>query len=1036
MIRCWLIACAVVFALQTFGQATSGQISGFVYDPSGRPVRGARIAVADEARGQVRRSATDDWGYFRIAELPPAPYRVEAEANGFEPGIREGVPVAVGSMARVDFHLTVRGMKQEMSVSAKVSFIEVESSGLGMVLDQTRVNTLPLNRRDFLQLSLFTPGVWPAVEDSELADRGGVSIHAGGAREEANNFLLDGIDNNDQGPNRYVLQPPVDAIQEFKISTSTYSAEHGRSMGGQVNVITKGGGNLWSGFAYEYLRNRRLDARNYFDSGDRTKYIRNQFGAGVGGPLRAGRTFIFGSVDRLKERRGLSRLSLVPGVVERTGDLSMASKAVVDPFTRQPFPGGVIPKARINPLAASYLGMFPLPNRSAAGANLLSQTVADDNVTQASIRLDEALTDKDRLSFRYSHGRREMFSPFVEENSDVPGFGDFLTDTGHNAMFQHQRTLGARMVHSLRLGLNRANRQILQQNHELDVGKTWGVTYLPANPISLGYPAVTVAGYSRVGDPTQLPIRRPTTTYQISEDLSIAASRHFLKFGAEVRRNDLNGMLDLLSRGSQQFSGALSGVGLGDLLLGLPSLGIQSKPDNIQTLRTTAYALYVQDDWRPAPRLTLNLGLRYEFNTPYSDRYDRMSSFDPATGVLARVGTAGFSRSGYSPDYNNFAPRFGFAWNIADRTVLRGGYGVYFDAGMGMVSSSLYFNPPFFTIRVFFPTANSLLTLQNPYPSTGGYAPPASLSAISPDMRSSYLQSWSFNVQREFGGLGIVSVAYSGSKGTGLIRSRDLNQPPPGAGTLQFRRQYTSFANIFWAESGGNSNLHSLQASFDRRLAKGLSLIGVYAWGHSIDDTSAFLGNKQDPNFPQDSSNFRLERASSSFDIRQRVMAAATYHPPASHWLWKGVDLSVIASYQTPQPFTPILRFETSNTGNSGGNFGSDRPMVLRSPQLSDPSPERWFDTGAFALPGAYRFGNAGRNIVRGPSNSAVHLSVSRRIPVTDRISFNLQAQAFNILNQTNFDQPKHYADEPESFGRIYSAKAPRQFQLVLRFVF
>ena len=880
------------------------------------------------------------------------------------------------------------------------------------------------------------PGVQPAVEDSELTGRGGVAIHANGGREEYNNFLLDGIDNNDQGVSRYVLQPSVDAIQEFKIPTNNYSAEYGRSMGGQINVITKSGTNQWSGFAYEYLRNRQLDARNFFEGSESQKYIRNQFGGGIGGPVIKDKTFFFASLDGLQERRGLSRGATVPSDLERSGDLSGLGKTIMDPFTQRPFPGNIIPAARINPLASKYLDLWPRTNLPGISGNFLGQPVARDEVWQGVGRLDHRFSDSDQITLRYGYGKRDLFEPFAEESTDVPGYGDYANDTGHNAMIQYQRVFSPAALNSLRLGLNRAVREILQQNYTTDVNKLWGVGYLPANPVDFGFPAVTMAGYSRAGDVTQLPILRPITTYQITDDFSLQHGPHSLRMGGEVRLLYLNGINDLLARGSMQFSGAFTNAGIGDLLLGFPTLNIQSKPDTVQTLRGQAYNVYLQDDWRVRPSFTVNLGLRYEYNTPYTDPYNRMSAFNPATGKVEQVGTGGTTRSGYSPDANNLAPRVGFAYMPQANTVIRGGYGLYFDSGLAVANSSLYFNPPYFTINVFFPTATSLLTLQNPFPSGGGITPPASLSTVSPDLTAGYLQHWNLNVQRELKGIGTVSIAYTGSKGTHLLRSRDINQPPPAPGEIQPRRPYPAYSNIFFAESGANSNFNSLQLSFNRSLSRGLSVLGAYQWSKSIDDTSAFLGNKPDPNFPQNSRDFTKERATSSFDIRHRATIAAVYQAQGHHWLAHDLEFSGILAVQGGQPLTPILRFERSNTGNTGGTFGSDRPDYTHPSALDNPTPQQWFDTGAFPLQAPFTFGNSGRNVIRGPGYASLDLSAGRRFPLAETLALTFQAQAFNILNHTNFDNPERFADEPSTFGQIFSAKAPRQIQLVLRLTF
>jgi hypothetical protein len=757
----------------------------------------------------------------------------------------------------------------------------------------------------------------------------------------------------------------------------------------------------------------------------------------LGGPIRKDRTFFFTNADALRERRGLSRLATVPEASARAGDFSSLSTPVLDPFTRQPFPGNRIPGSRISPVARRVLDLFPIPNRGGASQNYLAQPTLSEDTSQANARVDHRLTDVDTLVFRYSYVLRNMFEPFAEESTDIPGFGNLPRDRGHNAMAQWTRTFGLRTVSSLRFGFNRALRSVFQEGLTTDVNRLWGITWLPTRPVDYGFPAVTVAGFSRAGDANALPIDRAATTFQVTQDLAFVRGAHTWKTGFEIRRIQMYGILDLFARGSLTFSGQLTGNGMADLLLGLPTLGIRADFDNSQTLRYYAYNTWIQDDWHVTPTLTLNLGLRYEYNSPAQDPFDRMSILNLSTGKLSRVGTDGISRSGVRPDKNNLAPRFGFAWNPERRLVLRGGYGVYYDAGIGNVSSALYFNPPFYNIRVYFPTATSLLTLNDPFPQTGGISPPASLTTLNPDMSTAYLQHWNFAVQREIVGAGVFTVAYAGSKGTHLIRSRDLNQPRPGSSVaVQDRRPLPAFANILIAESSGNSNYHSLQTTWNRPIGNAWSVLAAYTWSRSIDDTSAFLSTKADKNFAQDSSNYGSERALSSYDTPHRFTLAGTWHPGASAAWLKRTEFSSIVVAQSGQPFTPILRFDNSNTGNTGGNFGSDRPNVVGDPSLEHRSPQEWFNTSAFAVPPRNAFGNAGRNILRGPAYFTVDLALARTFPLREWGVFRLEAQAFNLLNRANFDLPERYADEPATFGRINSAKAPRQIQFALRFSF
>ena len=1030
------IALLLLSVSQVWGQVSTGSLSGYVLDPSERVVPGASVSLQSVGRSFQRSSQTDPAGFYLFEELAPGDYQLSVNATGFAPMRTEGVRVEVDHRARLDVRVALAGKGEKIVVQGHTLDINTESSELGAVLDQSRIESLPLNKRDFLQLALLTPGVVPPVQDSELSTRGTFAMHANGGREEANNYLLDGVDNSDSDNGGYVLQPSVDAIREFKIATNSYSAEYGKASAGQVNVITRSGSNALHGTLYDYLRNRDLDARNFFDSSDRAQYIRNQFGAGAGGPIRKDHTFFYVSFEGLRELQGQTQLGTVPTAAVRTGDLSSLGTVVSDPYSGNPFPGNIIPPSEISPHASQVLALFPLPNLPGAGGNYQSSPVYTGNQNQGSARIDHRLSSSAELTFRYTYGREDLFEPFAENQVQLPGFGDYVYDRGHNAMIHYQQTFGARAVNSLIVGFSREIRQILVQNNQVNVNSLWGVNYLPTVPRDFGYPGISITDYSRVGDVASLPIDRHDNTYQLVDNFSLIRGAHSLKAGVEARILQLNAYIEIYSRGQINFTGALTGAGIGDLLVGLPTLGIQSQYTGPQTLRGKSWSGYFQDDWKVTRNLTLNLGLRYEYDTPPTDPTNRMATFDFKDGITEPVGTNGLSRSGTRPAPHNFAPRVGFAWSPLKNTVVRGGYGLYYDAGMFVVNSSLYFNPPFFTVSVFFPQA-SLITLNNPFDTSNGYVPPAQLSFVSPNFVPSYTQHWNLNVQQEVKHLGVFSAAYAASKGTHLPRSLDINQPLlPGPADISTRSPYPAYSNILMTESGGNSEYQSLQMTFNRRMARGLSVLAAYTISKSIDDTSAFLPTTPDQNFPQDSHNYRLERGLSSYDMPNRATIALVYQiPGATRWT-RGFEFSGIITAQSGQPFTPMLSSDNSNTGNSGGSFGVDRPNVVHKPSLANPSPQEWFDVTAFAIPPQYTWGDAGRNILRGPGLFTTDFSLRRSFALAERLRLVGEVQAFNTLNRANFDLPQAFADQPATFGKILSAKDPRQIQMALRLQF
>ena len=1016
-------------------QVNTGSISGYVIDPSDKTIPNAVVTLESKIQALTRTAKTDSAGFYDFDGLAPANYRLSVTAQGFALLRVEPVQVEVDQRVHFDLRATLATHGERIVVDARTPAISGDSSEIGGVLNQRLIDGLPLNERDFLQLAFLLPGITPPVEGSQLSTRGTFAMHSNGGREEDNNFLLDGVDNNDSDTRGYVLQPSVDAIQEFKISTSTYSAEYGTGSAGQVNIVTRSGGNEFHGTLYDYLRNRNLDARNFFDGTQKPQFIRNQFGAGLGGPVIRNSTFFYANYEGLRENQGLTQLGTVPTMAVRGGDLSSVGGAS-DPFTGEPFANGIIPPLRISPYAADVLTLFPQPNLPGSSGNFLSNPIGTDRQNEGSIRLDRRLSDSSQLTLRYTYGRRDLVEPFAENQSELPGFGDLVFDRGHNALLTYEKTFSPRTTNSLLLGFNRAIRQILSQNHTIDVNKLWGVSYLPTVPRDFGYPGIAVSGYSRVGDVASLPIDRANNTYQLADNLTLIRGPHSIKIGGGIRDLQLNGYVEVYSRGQMNFTGALSGSGLGDLLLGLPTLGIKSQYTGPQTLRSKSWSGYIQDDWKVTRNLTLNLGVRYEYDTPAIDPTNRMATFDFQTAQTVQVGTDGFPRSGTRSPRGEFQPRVGFAWSPADHTVVRGGYGVYYDSGMFVVDSALYFNPPYFTISVFFPSQTSLITLANPFATTNGFVPPAALSIISPNFKPAYVHDWNFNLQREVPKVGVFSLAYAGSKGTHLPRSLDINQPFPGSADLSTREPYPAYSNILMTESGGNSEYQSLQFSFNRQMSNRLTMMAAYTFSKSIDDASAFLPTPTDQNFPQDSHNYALERAVSSYDMPNRATVAFVYHIPGVNRWTRNFEASSIVTAESGQPFTPVLSFDNSNTGNSGGNFGEDRPNVLHSPKLANPSPQQWFDVTAFAIPRQYTWGNAGRNILRGPGLAMVDFSLRRSFMLGEGLRLVAEAQSFNLLNHANFNQPNSVVDQPLTFGKIFSAKDPRQLQFVLRLSF
>jgi len=488
-------------------------------------------------------------------------------------------------------------------------------------------------------------------------------------------------------------------------------------------------------------------------------------------------------------------------------------------------------------------------------------------------------------------------------------------------------------------------------------------------------------------------------------------------------------------------------------LLGFPFLTSVARVDNAQHIRTQSYNFFINDSYRIRPNFTLNAGLRYEYNTPAVGAQNRANLYNLATGTLVPVGTNGMPRSGYEADKNNFAPRIGFAWTIKDKTVLRGGYGIYYDQSPFAPAEALYFNAPYFDNNIFFSLPGLPLTLDNPFPAFFPFPLPDSALALQRDLKTGYMQHWNFNVQRELGKKTLVEVAYVGSKGTKLLTARDINQPQPSAlppGLPIVPRPNPRFDDINMLESRANSNYHALQARLEQRLSKGLSGLVSYTWSKSIDDASNFFSSAGDPNFPQNSYNVRAERGRSNFDVAHRLSASYSYLFPVGKnkkyladngvvtTILTGWETFGIVTLQTGRPFTVALLsdIDNSGTGRSILGFGAnDRPNVAGNPELNSPTPERWFNTAAFVFPARGTFGNAGRNVIDGPGYQNVNLSLVKNTAITERVNLQFRTEFFNLFNHPNFNLPDSFLGSP-TFGIISSAKDPRHIQFGLKLLF
>ena len=948
-----------------------------------------------------------------------------------------------------------------VTVTTKFRMLQVESPALGEVIENWEIGGLPLNGRNFIELSLLVPGAYPHAPGSPGSLRRNFSVNVNGAREEANNFLLDGVYNTDPVLNSFALSPPVDAIQEFKLLTGIYEAAFGRSAGAQVNVILKSGTSRFHGTVYEFVRNAALDARNFFD--DPAVKIpqlqQNQFGFSLGGPVRQDRVFFFADYEGRRRRQGITRTGSVPTSAERQGDFSQSQlPPPIDPFTGAPFPNATIPSDRLHPSGVAVANLYPIPNLPVPGQNFISAPQLKDGEDRFDARIDNVLNSRDRVVARYSFNDRDLAEPFAGRFfSSVPGYGNTISRRGQNMMLAETHVFGPHWINDVRLAYNRVAGSTLHENRGNDINQQVGIPSWAENPRDFGLSFITVAGFSPLGDEPNNPQRSVTNTFQVINQTSYSPGHHLVRFGFDLRRAQQNAFRDVQSRGFINFAAPsfFTGNPLADLLLGFPSFSGGARLDNPQYLRTTSVNLFAQDAWHLRPRLTLSVGLRYEYNSPPADRFDQANLYDPQTLSLVPVGEQGIPRGGYNPDRNNLAPRVGIAWSpfSGGRTVLRAGYGLYYDQSALAVANGLYFNAPFFVFNLFFPLPGAPLTLDDPFPTGLGFTLPASAITYQRDLETTYQQHWSFDLQQELRPNLVLGVGYVGSKGTRLISARDLNQPAPSPDVLNLR-PVPQFSDINQIESSGNSTYHAFQFRLRQRFQSGLTFLAAYTWGHSIDNASTLFPSAGDANFPQDSYNLRAEKGRSNFDVRHRFSLNFTYELPLgpgkallnrghglSSVLLSGWEVNGIISMQSGYPLTPILLADNSNTGTSLlGLAAGDRPDRVGVAELDRPSPDRWFNTEVFTVPPFGNFGNAGRNIISGPEFRNLDFSVLKNTFLREGWNLQFRAEFFNLFNHPNFDLPDVFVGSP-TFGRIFSARSglpgdARQVQFALKLIF
>lgn len=1050
---------------QIMGDTAS--IYGSVRDTTNASVPGAGVEIRNLQTGLTRSTVTTQTGDFAIANIPAGTYALVVRLNGFKTFTREGITVQVDQRAMVNPVLEVGDLTEQVTVRVETPLIETSRATLKALLDHKRVSELPLQGRNLLDLTLLAPGTQPTTSafiSQVYTAPNQVFISASGSRGNMTSYNLDGVDNSDTYTNASNSYPNPDAVEALSIETNSFSAEYGRRSGAVVNAITRAGTNEFHGSAFEFARDYHLNAANFFTPGTPDYLKRHQFGGSVGGPIIRNKTFFFAAYQRTTSRRNSSLETVVlPTAAMRAGDFSELRRTdgslivVRDPVSGQPFPNNRVPVDRLDPIAAGVLQHIPTPSDPSGRFIVTRPNISTDD--QIVARVDHMFSPANRLTGRVIWGNTDSGAPIDPANILTAGFQvDFKS---YNVSIQDTHAFTPRLLGVFSATLNR-----LWSASGADYPTTF--RELGANIVDLSLRKnleVVIPAYFSL--PRLDPVVLVRNNFQYQGALSYVTGAHEMKFGADVIRQQFDVPLAaLVSNGLFIFGNEFTGSNLTDFMMGRASLFIQSTGWS-EALRTTQAGFYFQDRFKVSPRFTLDAGIRYEPYVPWVDSAHKatakwipgkQSTRSPGLppGVIL-AGEQGVPDGGHEGSWKRFAPRVGFAYVLPnDTTSIRGGYGLFYDFPNAVINNRFASAVPF-VVRIDIPNPPSL---QNPFtpgqpnpfpvevPVPSGFVFPRPVTAVTygDNFTNGHLQQWNLTVEHQFAADWLFRASYVGSKGSSLMALNELNPARfvPGQSTLQNvdqRRIYApDFASVQSLEANGRSWYNALTVGFEKKHRRGYSMSASYTFGRSTDYQSNIVSHGQ--NTYTNPFDLTYDHGPSDFDHTHRVVGMFMVELPSpanapaalrhiiGHW-----QLNCIFMLQSGAPLTVFAGSDRSLDG-----VGGDRPDLIGDPNLSSDRPtaekvRAWFNTAAFVLnqPGTY--GTAGRNILRGPGLAKVDLSLFKNIPFMGRYNVQIRAEAFNVFNRVNFNNPVTTFSSP-LFGRIGSAADARVLQLGLRMTF